>query len=92
MEANAPAIADPKADIAYSQLAQILLHTGQIERSLDYFNKAIDLTRTEAELVMAISFRLAAQAKHNVIQRYPSIGELFHEMQKKLQSQAAPLR
>lgn len=46
---------DSKCDVAYVQLANFLLQQGKVDESTNYFDKAIDLARTEAELVNAIT-------------------------------------
>ncbi|KND02792.1 uncharacterized protein SPPG_01873 [Spizellomyces punctatus DAOM BR117] len=64
---------DPLCDMAYAQLAQLLLHQGKFEESLDAYDKAADLARTEPELANAIALREAAAAQLYVARNYPAV-------------------
>ncbi|KAJ3043774.1 TOM (translocase of outer membrane) complex component [Rhizophlyctis rosea] len=64
---------DPQCDIAFAQLAQLLLHQNKVEESLQYYDKAAELARTEAELMNAISCREAAAAQLHVNHEYPEL-------------------
>ncbi|TPX35003.1 hypothetical protein SmJEL517_g02511 [Synchytrium microbalum] len=64
---------DPLCDIAYAQLAQLLLYQMRIEEALENYDKAIAVTRTEPELINAISCREAARAQLHVATNYPEI-------------------
>ena len=59
--------ADPKCDIAYAHLAQLLLQQGQIQESIENYDKAIELTRSEAEMANIYSCREAAAAQLYVL-------------------------
>ncbi|KAJ3003862.1 TOM (translocase of outer membrane) complex component [Thoreauomyces humboldtii] len=64
---------DPLCDIAYAQLAQLLLAQGKFEESLETYDHAANLARTEPELANAIALREAAAAQLYVAQRYPEV-------------------
>nr|KAJ3420836.1 TOM (translocase of outer membrane) complex component [Polyrhizophydium stewartii] len=64
---------DPLCDIAYTQLAQLLCHQNRIEEALKVYDDAIQVTRTEAEVMNVISCREAARAQWHVLKAYPGI-------------------
>jgi import receptor subunit TOM70 len=47
---------DPESDLAIATLAQILLQEGRAPEALEYFDKAVELGRTEQELLSSISY------------------------------------
>ncbi|KAI8391816.1 uncharacterized protein BYT42DRAFT_543308 [Radiomyces spectabilis] len=63
--------ADPACDAAVASLAQILLEQGKPEEALKYYEMAIDLARTEAELEHAISYVEATKTQIRFQQDYP---------------------
>ncbi|KAJ3277803.1 TOM (translocase of outer membrane) complex component [Borealophlyctis nickersoniae] len=71
MECRKAIEVDPQCDIAFAQLAQLLLHQNKVEESLPYYDKAAELARTEMELMNAISCREAANAQLYVSKHYP---------------------
>lgn len=64
--------ADPSCDAAVASLAQILLEQGQPAEAVRYYEMAIDLARTEAELEHAISYVEATKTQIRFAQEYPS--------------------
>lgn len=56
-------LVDPACDAAVASLAQMLLEQGEPEEALRYYETAIDLARTEAELQHAISYVEATKAQ-----------------------------
>ncbi|KAJ3086149.1 TOM (translocase of outer membrane) complex component [Physocladia obscura] len=64
---------DATCDIAYIQLAQLLIHQNRLEDALAAYDSAIAVTRTEAELVNAISCREACAAQLHVSKMYPDV-------------------
>ncbi|KAG2227083.1 hypothetical protein INT45_003813 [Circinella minor] len=62
---------DPACDAAVASLAQILLEQGKLEEALKYYEIAIDLARTEAEVEHAISFVEATKAQIRFTKEYP---------------------
>ncbi|KAF7731599.1 TOM (translocase of outer membrane) complex component [Apophysomyces ossiformis] len=63
--------ADPACDAAVASLAQILLEQGKPEEALKYYELAIELARTEAELEHAISYVEATKTQIKFAQEYP---------------------
>jgi hypothetical protein len=49
-------IVDPESDLAVATLAQLLLQEGRPTEALEYFDKSVELGRTEQELVSALSY------------------------------------
>ena len=49
-------IVDPESDLAVATLAQLLLQEGRPAEALEYFDKSVELGRTEQELVSALSY------------------------------------
>ena len=47
---------DPESDLAIATLAQLLLQEGRPAEALEFFDKSVELGRTEQELLSAISF------------------------------------
>jgi mitochondrial import receptor subunit TOM70 len=47
---------DPESDMAIATLAQILLQEGRAPEALEFFDRAVELARTEQELVSALSY------------------------------------
>ncbi|KAI8607357.1 hypothetical protein BC830DRAFT_1073067, partial [Chytriomyces sp. MP71] len=64
---------DPTCDIAYIQLAQLLIHQNRLEDALAAYDTAVGVTRTEPELVNAISCREACAAQLYVSKMYPDV-------------------
>ncbi|KAG0169063.1 TOM (translocase of outer membrane) complex component [Apophysomyces sp. BC1015] len=63
--------ADPACDAAVASLAQILLEQGKPEEALTYYELAIELARTEAELEHAISYVEATKTQIRFALDYP---------------------
>jgi mitochondrial import receptor subunit TOM70 len=49
-------LVDPESDLAVATLGQLLLQDGRAPEALEYFDKSVELGRTEQELVSALSF------------------------------------
>ncbi|KAG0747734.1 hypothetical protein G6F57_004561 [Rhizopus arrhizus] len=62
---------DPACDAAVASLAQILLEQGKPEEALKYYEIAIDLARTQAELEHAISYVEATKTQTRFAQDFP---------------------
>ncbi|KAI7907183.1 uncharacterized protein BX663DRAFT_495090 [Cokeromyces recurvatus] len=62
---------DPACDAAVASLAQILLEQGKPEEALKYYEMAIDLARTEAELEHAISYVEATKTQTRFAKDFP---------------------
>ncbi|KAG1240206.1 hypothetical protein G6F68_017888 [Rhizopus microsporus] len=61
---------DPACDAAVASLAQILLEQGKPEEALKYYEIAIDLARTQAELEHAISYVEAKKTQTSFAKDY----------------------
>lgn len=47
---------DPESELAVVTLAQLLLQEGRAPEALDFFDKSVELSRTEQELINAYSY------------------------------------
>ncbi len=59
-------IVDPECDIAVATMAQLLLQQGKVTEALSYFERAAELSRTEAEIVHALSYAEATRTQLEV--------------------------
>ena len=73
-------IVDPECDIAVATLAQLLLQQGKITEALEYFQRAAELSRTEGEVVNALSYAEAARTQMEVSQKYPQLAQRLQQM------------
>lgn len=60
---------DEKCELAYETLGTIQVQRGLLEKAVELFQKAIDLSRTELEMVHLYSLRNAAIAQLNVAKK-----------------------
>ncbi|KAJ3310936.1 TOM (translocase of outer membrane) complex component [Boothiomyces sp. JEL0838] len=63
---------DPLCDIAYTQLAQLLCHQNKMEDALNVYDQAIDIARTEAEVLNIVQCKEAAAAQIHVMKNFPA--------------------
>lgn len=56
-------IVDPACDAAVASLAQMLVEQDRPSEALNYYQKAIDLARTQTELEHAISYVEATKSQ-----------------------------
>ncbi|KAG8529483.1 TOM (translocase of outer membrane) complex component [Bacidia gigantensis] len=82
-------IIDPECDIAVATMAQLLLQQGKVTEALKYFERAAELSRTEGEIVNALSYAEATRTQLEVQQRYPHLAERLQAMGGNLQAGAA---
>ena len=61
-------------------MAQLLLQQGKTADALTYFRRAADLSRTEGEIVNALSYAEATQTQLDVQERYPQLKERLQGM------------
>ncbi|KAI9805627.1 MAG: TOM (translocase of outer membrane) complex component [Piccolia ochrophora] len=66
-------IIDPECDIAVATMAQLLLQQGKVTDALTYFERAAELSRTESEIVNALSYAEATRTQLEVQQKYPQL-------------------
>jgi Flp pilus assembly protein TadD len=57
---------DPECEIAVATMAQLMLQQGKVTEALDYFEKAAELSRTEGEIVNALSYAEATRTQLEV--------------------------
>ncbi|KAA8569155.1 hypothetical protein MFRU_004g00080 [Monilinia fructicola] len=66
-------IIDPECDIAVATMAQLLLQQGKVVEALVYFERAAELSRTEGEIVNALSYAEATRTQLEVQEKYPQL-------------------
>lgn len=71
---------DPECDIAVATMAQLLLQQGKVPEALKYFERAAELSRTEGEIVNALSYAEATRVQLEVQQKYPQLSERLQQM------------
>lgn len=80
-EISAKAIlVDPECDIAVATMAQLLLQQGKITEALKYFERAAELSRTEGEIVNALSYAEATRTQLEVQEKYPQLASRLQGM------------
>ena len=71
-------------------MAQLLLQQGKVTEALKYFERAAELSRTEAEIVNALSYAEATRTQLEVQEKYPQLaGRLVRTFSKASPSFAA---
>lgn len=78
--ANAFATVDPECDIAVATMAQLLLQQGKVTEALKYFERAAELSRTEGEIVNALSYAEATRTQLEVQEKYPQLASRLQGM------------
>ncbi|KAI5203537.1 hypothetical protein AUEXF2481DRAFT_370814 [Aureobasidium subglaciale EXF-2481] len=73
-------IIDPECDIAVATMAQLLLQQGKVPEALEYFEKAAELSRTEGEIVNALSYAEATRTQLEVQEKYPQLASRLNGM------------
>lgn len=73
-------IIDPECDIAVATMAQLLLQQGKVTEALKYFERAAELSRTEGEIVNALSYAEATRTQLEVQEKYPQLTERLQGM------------
>ncbi|KAE9976406.1 TOM (translocase of outer membrane) complex component [Venturia inaequalis] len=68
-------IFDPECDIAVATMAQLLLQQGKVTEALTYFERAAELSRTEGEIVNALSYAEATRTQLQVQEKYPQLAQ-----------------
>ena len=62
-------------------MAQLLLQQGKITEALKYFEKAAELSRTEGEIVNAVSYVEATRTQLEVQEKFPKlVGRLVRNL------------
>lgn len=70
-------------------MAQLLLQQGKVIDALTYFERAAELSRTEQEIVTALSYAEATRTQLEVSEKYPQLRERLQMMGTGLGPQAA---
>ncbi|KAL8713914.1 MAG: hypothetical protein Q9220_002060 [cf. Caloplaca sp. 1 TL-2023] len=73
-------IIDPECDIAVATMAQLLLQQGKVTEALKYFERAAELSRTEGEIVNALSYAEATRTQLEVQEKYPRLASRLQGM------------
>ncbi|TIA92526.1 hypothetical protein E3P99_00594 [Wallemia hederae] len=63
---------DPDNDVAIGTLAQLCLQQGKIDEAIEAFEKSAQVSRTEPELVNAITYENATRAQAHFIKNHPN--------------------
>lgn len=71
---------DPECDIAVATMAQLLLPQGKVTEALKYFERAAELSRTEGEIVNALSYSEATRTQLEVQEKYPQLASRLQGM------------
>lgn len=71
---------DPECDIAVATMAQLLLQQGKVPEALKYFERAAELSRTEGEIVNALSYAEATRTQLEVQEKYPQLASRLQGM------------
>ena len=71
---------DPECDIAVATMAQLLLQQGKVPEALKYFERAAELSRTEGEIVNALSYAEATRTQLEVQEKYPQLANRLQGM------------
>ncbi|KAK9366042.1 mitochondrial precursor proteins import receptor [Lipomyces kononenkoae] len=64
---------DPQSDIAVGTLAQLVLSQNRMDDALVYFEKQLELARTETEITQAATYIEAAKTQAKLIDNYPQL-------------------
>lgn len=62
-------------------MAQLLLQQGKVTDALKYFERAAELSRTEAEVVNALSYAEATRTQLEVSEKYPQLAARLSQME-----------
>ena len=61
-------------------MAQLLLQQGKVAEALKYFERAAELSRTEGEVINAISYAEATRTQLEVQEKYPKLAARLQTM------------
>lgn len=61
-------------------IAQLLLQQGKVSQAVEYFDRAANLARTEAEIISAISYAEATRTQLEVQEKYPHLAARLQAM------------
>lgn len=66
---------DPQCDVGIATLAQLLLQQNKVQDAVGMFARSAELSRTEPELINALTYENATRAQIAFITSYPSYAE-----------------
>ncbi|KAK7207180.1 hypothetical protein BZA70DRAFT_270670 [Myxozyma melibiosi] len=78
---------DPQSDLAVGTLAQLMMTQNRMEEALGYFEKQLELSRTENEIMQAASYVEAVNVQIKLLDRYPLIKERLQQQQQAMSMQ-----
>lgn len=61
-------------------MAQLLLQQGKVNEALKYFERAAELSRTEGEIINALSYAEATRTQLEVQEKYPQLATRLQGM------------
>jgi mitochondrial import receptor subunit TOM70 len=61
-------------------MAQLLLQQSKVTEALQYFERAAELSRTEGEIVNALSYAEATRTQLEVQEKYPQLARQLQSM------------
>ncbi|KAJ2478895.1 TOM (translocase of outer membrane) complex component [Coemansia sp. RSA 2131] len=64
---------DPECELAVAALSQIYLQMGMFEESLAMLRRAVDLAKSEEEMISAITFRETTAAQFRFMKEHPEL-------------------
>ncbi|KIY67018.1 mitochondrial outer membrane translocase receptor TOM70 [Cylindrobasidium torrendii FP15055 ss-10] len=73
---------DPECDAAVATLAQLSLQQGKIDEAVKYFEKQVELARTEPEVTGALTYEYATRSQAAFLQNYPEMAAQLNQMAK----------
>ncbi|KAK9462986.1 mitochondrial import receptor subunit tom70 [Lipomyces oligophaga] len=73
-------VMDPQSDMAVGTMAQLMLTQNRVEEAIKYYEKQLDLARTESEILQAASYLEALVAQMKLLERYPAVRERMAAM------------
>lgn len=66
---------DPQCDVGVATLAQLLLQQNKVHEAVGMFQRSAEMSRTEPELINALTFENATRAQIAFIEAYPAYAE-----------------
>ena len=71
---------DPESEVAIATMAQLLLQQGRTTEALEYFEKSAEQSRSEAEMINALSYAEATRTQLEVQVKYPQLASRLQAM------------
>lgn len=61
-------------------MAQLLLQQGKVTEALKYFERAAEISRTEGEIINALSYAEATRTQLQVSEKYPHLSQRLQQI------------